>query len=396
MATLKVSDLSPHPKNNYYFDDVSGDKWNEFLESIRKNGVREQIIVTDDMVIVSGHQRVRACKELGIQVIDAKIEHYNSDDDVVRDLIEINTKQRGVISDSEIKIGRRIKFLEEYYGVKQGGNGSNQYATKEQSGHNVQLAKTQDDIAKDLEMSKRQMARYKSLTDLIPELQDAVESGQITATTAMGFVKKLSPEEQKKLAEAISGQDKASGKEVEKYIIELKAKDAEIERLTRNNDTLDRANKRLAKEANQGGKIIEKTVEVEVAPSDYKEVKNKAKAYDAETKRLNDKLEEAYQKRNELESKIKELEEQTAKEQSNGDMVAGAIYFIAQCGSFIRDVGGYVWLADKIADLPTRESEGYIKAAMAVRDWANVLIQNIERSEYGKQEVERINAESAE
>lgn len=387
MATLKVSDLSPHPKNNYYFDDVSGDKWNEFLESIRKNGVREQIIVTDDMVIVSGHQRVRACKELGIQVIDAKIEHYNSDDDVVRDLIEINTKQRGVISDSEIKIGRRIKFLEEYYGVQHGGDRA--------SGHNVNL-KTQNDLAEELEMSKRQMSRYKSLTDLIPELQDAVESGQITATTAMGFVKKLSPEEQKKLAEAIGGKEKVSGKEVEKYIIELKAKDAEIEKLSRDRDSAEKAARSFAKQINQGGRVIEKTVEVEVAPSDYKEVKNKAKAYDAETKRLNDKLEEVYQERNELEEEIRQLREQTAKEQSNGDMVAGAIYFIAQCGSFIRDVGGYVWLADKIADLPTRESEGYIKAAMAVRDWANVLIQNIERNEYGKQEVERINAESAE
>ena len=390
MATLKVSDLSPHPKNNYYFDDVSGDKWNEFLESIRKNGVREQIIVTDDMVIVSGHQRVRACKELGIQVIDAKIEHYNSDNDVIRDLIEINTKQRGVISDSEIKIGRRIKFLEEYYGIQ---HGNNQHT--ERSGHNVN-SKSQDDLAEELEMSKRQMARYKSLTDLIPELQDAVESGQITATTAMGFVKKLSPEEQKKLADAIGGKEKVSSKEVEKYIIELKAKDAEIEKLSRDRDSAEKAARSFAKQVNQGGRVIEKTIEVEVAPSDYKEVKNKAKAYDAETKRLNDKLEEAYQKRNELESKIKELEEQTAKEQSNGDMVAGAIYFIAQCGSFIRDVGGYVWLADKIADLPTRESEGYIKAAMAVRDWVNVPIQNIERSEYGKQEVERINAESAE
>ena len=276
-----MSDLSPHPKNNYYFDDVSGDKWNEFLESIRKNGVREQIIVTDDMVIVSGHQRVRACKELGIQVIDAKIEHYNSDDDVIRDLIEINTKQRGVISDSEIKIGRRIKFLEEYYGIK---NGNNQHT--ERVGHNVQ-GKTQDDLAEELEMSKRQMSRYKSLTDLIPELQDAVESGQITATTAMGFVKKLSPEEQKKLAEAIGGKEKVSSKEVEKYIIELKAKDAEIEKLSRDRDSAEKAARSFAKQINQGGRVIEKTVEVEVVPSDYKEVKNKAKAYDAETKRKN-------------------------------------------------------------------------------------------------------------
>ena len=199
MATLKVSDLSPHPKNNYYFNDVSGDKWNEFLESIRKNGVREQIIVTDDMVIVSGHQRVRACKELGIQVIDAKIEHYNSDDDVVRDLIEINTKQRGVISDSEIKIGRRIKFLEEYYGVK---NGNNQHTRASELSSDPHK-KTQSDLAEDFNMSTRQLRKYKSLTDLIPELQEAVESGQITATTAMGFVKRLSPEEQKKLAQTI-------------------------------------------------------------------------------------------------------------------------------------------------------------------------------------------------
>lgn len=176
----------------------------------------------------------------------------------------------------------------------------------------------------------------------------------------------------------------------------IKAKDAEIEKLSRDRDSAEKAARSFARQINQGGRVIEKTVEVEVAPSDYKEVKSKAKAYDAETKRLNDKLEESYQKRNELEEEIRQLREQTAKEQSNGDMVAGAIYFIAQCGSFIRDVGGYVWLADKIADLPARESEGYVKAAMAVRDWANVLIQNIERNEYGKQEVERINAESAE
>lgn len=274
MATLKVSDLSPHPKNSYYFDDVTGDKWNEFLESIKKNGVREQIIVTDDMVIVSGHQRVRACKELGIQLIDAKIEHYNTDEDVIRDLIEINIKQRGVISDSEIKIGRRIKFLQDYYGIQ---HGNNQHT--ERSGQNVN-SKTQDELSSELEMSKRQMARYKSLTDLIPELQSAVESGQITATTAMGFVKKLSPEEQKKLYEAIGGKDKVSGKEVERYVIELNSKDAEIERLTKNNETLDRVNKRLAREANQGGKIIEKTVEVEVAPDDYEDLKKKVSEYE--------------------------------------------------------------------------------------------------------------------
>ena len=125
-------------------------------------------------------------------------------------------------------------------------------------------------------------------------------------------------------------------------------------------------------------------------PGDYKEAKAKAKAYDSETQRLNQQLEKAYKQRNQLQERIRELEDQTAREKTNNDFVAGAIYFVAQCGSFIRDVGGYVWIADKLADLPEKDREGYVKAAMAVRDWANVLLQNIERNDYGRNEIERI------
>lgn len=163
----------------------------------------------------------------------------------------------------------------------------------------------------------------------------------------------------------------------------IKEKEAEIERL--HND-----NKILARRAE--GTVVEKHVE----PSDYKEAKSKAKAYDAETRRLNAKIDELYRERNKLAEQNKELREQTAREQTNADTVASAIYFVAQCGSFIRDVGGYVWLADKIAELPDKEREGYIKAIMAIRDWSLVLINNIERSEYGKHEIDRISTESCE
>lgn len=129
-------------------------------------------------------------------------------------------------------------------------------------------------------------------------------------------------------------------------------------------------------------------------PKDYQEMKQKARAYDAEVGRLNEKLNKAYNDNRKLSDRVTELQEQTAKEQSNNDFVACSIYFVAQCGSFIRDVGGYVWIADKLEDLPEKDREGYIKAAMAVRDWATVLLQNIERNEYGKQEIERISSQS--
>jgi ParB family chromosome partitioning protein len=376
---MDVDKLKPHPKNNYFFDDIEGEPWVAFLESIETSGVIEPIIVSaPDLTIVSGHQRVRACKKLGIKQAAVEERTFDSEDEILKQLIETNIRQRGIGNANPVKFGRCIAELERIYGIKNGGDRvSESRTTNGPSGQ-----KTQADLAEDLGVDKKTLQRAKKLAELPEDIQQMVMDGKVTASTASRVIARLTPEEQKQLAEQISGKDKVSNKEVE----------AEIEKLREENKRLKDDNKILAKRSEPT--VIEKTVEVEVAPSDYKEVKNKAKAYDAETKRLNDKLEEAYQKRNELESKIKELEEQTAKEQAHGDMVASAIYFIAQCGSFIRDVGGYVWLADKIADLPTRESEGYIKAAMAVRDWANVLIQNIERDEYGKQEISRISLES--
>ena len=66
MELIEVSKLKPFPKNDYFFDDLTGPQWEEFKKSIKSSGVIEPVIVTTDLVIISGHQRVRACKELGI------------------------------------------------------------------------------------------------------------------------------------------------------------------------------------------------------------------------------------------------------------------------------------------------------------------------------------------
>ena len=383
MRMMDVDKLKPHPRNSYFFDDIEGEPWTAFLESIETSGVIEPIIVSaPDLTIVSGHQRVRACKTLGIKQVAVEERTFDSEDEIIKQLIETNICQRGIGNINFVKLGRCGDELKRIQGIKRGGDRSSD--SKRRNAPFDEQPNTIAALAEKFGVSETTLKEAIRISKLPSDLQQMVMDGKVTASAASRLIAKLSPEEQKQLAEQISGKDKVSGKEIQ----------AEIEKLKAENKRLKEDNVTLSKRSEPT--VIEKTVEVEVAPSDYKEVKNKARAYDAETKRLNDKLEEVYQERNELEEEIRQLREQTAKEQSNGDMVAGAIYFIAQCGSFIRDVGGYVWLADKIADLPTRESEGYVKAAMAVRDWANVLIQNIERSEYGKQEVERINAESAE
>lgn len=370
---VSISKLIPHRKNTFFFDDLQGDTWIQLCDSIAERGVINPIIITEDNVIVSGHQRVRACKKLGIEKIPAIVRKYESEDDILRELIETNICQRGGGGLNPIQAGRCIKELERIYGIKNGGD-------RKSDSHNEKLI-TQDDIAEQFEISKAQLNRYKSLTDLIPELQDAVQSGQITATTAMGFVKRLSPDEQKQLAEQLVGQEKVPSRKVQEYIDTIKEKDAENEKLRL--ALSESETKRISAERQ---KEVIREVEIEVEPADYKDLKAKAKKSDAWKKDFEREQMKVVEKNNEilaLNDRIKELQEQTAQSTSTAKLIEGSIYFVAQCGSFIRDMGGYVWIADKIAELPERERTDFMKALKAVEDWSEIMMQNIERGMKG-------------
>ena len=359
MRMMDVEKLNPHPKNKYFFDDIDGEPWVAFLESIKTSGVIEPIIVSaPDLTIVSGHQRVRACQKLGIKQVAVEERSYESEDEILKQLIETNIRQRGVGNTNAVKLGRCIKELERIYGIKNGGD-------RKSDGHNVQV-KTQDDLASELEMSKKQMSRFKSLTDLIPELQDAVQSGQITATTAMGFVKKLSPEEQKKLAESISGQDKVSGKEVEKYV-------AEIRRLSEENKRLHDDNKILSRRAEPT--VIEKTIEVEVVPDDYEETKKQLRMYRGDNERLNRESKERNKELEEARLRVKELEGRSAEDEMKDKAIREAEYFEIAAYDFIKRCGGYVWLCERVNDMPTGVSKKFKKALFQLNAMTTKMLE---------------------
>ena len=109
MQQININELKPHPRNNEFFDDMSGEKWKEFLESIKTRGVIEPIVITPDKVIVSGHQRVRAFKELGIRTIEGEIKQYGSEDEVLLDLIETtDTTIANILGDKDYRTATRI------------------------------------------------------------------------------------------------------------------------------------------------------------------------------------------------------------------------------------------------------------------------------------------------
>ena len=129
MQMLEIKDLKPHPKNEELFDDIEGQRWSEFKESILRRGVVEPIVVTQDLVIVSGHQRVKACKELEIKTIPCRITHYPEFDEktdtpkedmILEDLISTNIMQRGVGNINPLKMAKCIREIERIKGIRNG------------------------------------------------------------------------------------------------------------------------------------------------------------------------------------------------------------------------------------------------------------------------------------
>jgi len=235
LQLINVSELKAHPRNDEFFDDITGDNWIEFVKSVKTSGVIEPIVITQDKMIVSGHQRVRACKELGFTQVSCKVALYDNEDKVLKDLLETNLRQRGIGNTNAIKFARCIVELEKIYGIQHGGD-------KKANPNNLGL-KTQTELAENFGISTEQLRNYKKLLTLIPELQDLVEGGYLNATTAYGVWAKLSQADQDKLLNEI-GKDKIAEltkKATSDYITEVnKLKLANSELISSNQNITER------------------------------------------------------------------------------------------------------------------------------------------------------------
>jgi ParB family chromosome partitioning protein len=216
MQRFKVDELIPHPKNDFFFDDMEGQKWQEFLESVRTSGVIEPPVVTSDKVIVSGHQRIRACKELGIEEIYCEVRTYDDEDKVIKDLIETNIRQRGTIAGSELKMGRVWEELKRIYGIRSGTNQYDERSTDNRS------TSTRDDLAAKLGKNVSTLNMYSQLDKMIPEFKEILTEGKITATTAGKLICGLSDEEQLALLEKLPTAQKFTQSQIQQYIDQIK------------------------------------------------------------------------------------------------------------------------------------------------------------------------------
>lgn len=315
MQLISVLDLKEHPKNKELFDEMTGDKWNEFVESIKTSGVIEPIVVTQDLVIVSGHQRLRACIELGIETVNCEVRHYDNDDLVLKDLIETNLRQRGDIGGSQVKMARRIRELERIYGIQRGNNQS--------SGGDM----TQKKLSDMLGISEGTLLRVKKLLDLLPEIQDEVESGKISFSTASRLISQLDLDEQKELYNQLfvenSNEDVTNAEIVrltnllkqkeEEHNKELAIEATKLEKQVRKVDKLENEIEELKKSSVSGALIDEKNkleIDNRTYYERYQAVKQANTDLNKKLKAQEDEIDEAYRLQDEATEKLEQIQQE--------------------------------------------------------------------------------------
>ena len=198
---LEIDSLVRFP--NQPFDPYTEDEMAQMVESIKENGVISPIIVRPKAdgktyEIISGHNRVEACRRAGICQIPSFIREVDDDTAVIL-MVDSNLRQREELSDMEKARAYEMKMEAIKRQGKRNDLTSCQVGTK---------FRADNAVAKQTDDSPRQVQRYIRLNRLIPALQSAVKNKKLAFNPAVE-ISYLNPADQAVVQEVMSREETA-------------------------------------------------------------------------------------------------------------------------------------------------------------------------------------------
>nr|DAE47331.1 MAG TPA: chromosome partitioning protein [Caudoviricetes sp.] len=220
ITQISTEVLRVHPRNQEFFDDIEGKAYEQFKESIKNEGVVTPLIVAPDMTIVSGHQRLKACEDLGIKKVPVIIrEDLDDEDEKLKKLLATNFGRTKNDPAKQVKVAAEYVGL---VGMKHGGSRAETHLLN------------YDDISDALGISKSTLKELLLIDrKLIPQIRELFDNGEITKYTANKVWCRLSPEDQERFFNEI-GRDKISQMtqaQTQKYIDDLRRVEIEKQQL---------------------------------------------------------------------------------------------------------------------------------------------------------------------
>ena len=171
--------------------------WEEFLESVRNEGIRVPIIVMNvngKLYLIDGLHRIKAAKELGIKRIKAIVRQGTEDDLLVENIITARLRGR----ENPAQTAKVVKQLRDRHGY------------------------SWNDIARRLGMSPATVKMYYDITRLPEQVLNLVGEGKLSVSKARLLLEIPNPRDQVKAAEDIVkyGYTEVQARELVRYYLE--------------------------------------------------------------------------------------------------------------------------------------------------------------------------------
>lgn len=191
---LPISQL--HPFAGHPFQVQDNEEMDALVESIQAGGILTPLLVrplegrVNAYEVISGHRRLHAAIKAGMETVPAFITPMNRDAAAIA-LVDSNLHREHILP-SEKAYAYKLKME----AMKHQGKTSGQVGQKW----------SRDRMAESSDDSSRQIQRYIRLTNLIPEILQKVDDGQIALTPAVEL-SYLTEQEQQDLLETMECED---------------------------------------------------------------------------------------------------------------------------------------------------------------------------------------------
>ena len=171
---LDIDTLLPFP--NQPFHPYKEDEMEKMVESIKENGVISPIVVRPKedgtYEIISGHNRVEACRRAGFTSVPSFVREVDDDTAVIL-MVDSNLRQREKLLPVEKANAYKMKLE----AIKRQGVRND--LSSSQLGMKLDRKQSLEKIGEEAGDSRNTVHRYIRLTNLIPALQDAVNDGRL-------------------------------------------------------------------------------------------------------------------------------------------------------------------------------------------------------------------------
>lgn len=196
VKNIPVDSIEETPENEYVFGILDSDV-SRLAEEIKDHGFESAITVIDlhngSYQVISGHQRLRAMKQLGEKTIPCIVDSYGSEEEKYRKLLTSNTLSRKI---TPLGMARAIALYEDKVLTKEEiAKATEKYPELQNNKRKI--------IARFFNTSSGQVYRYQAITKMPEEIQEMCKNPDFP-WTALEYAASLTDEQKQLLLDKIN------------------------------------------------------------------------------------------------------------------------------------------------------------------------------------------------